>query len=90
MPAINIVDRHRFDADPDPTFHFAAYPDPDPTPSFTHVGISDFFDIFYSLIFLISFIYSTVSLHIFIFLVSVLGALIFNILDSIIQFSGKN
>jgi hypothetical protein len=24
------VDRHRFDADPEPTFHFDADPDPDP------------------------------------------------------------
>ncbi len=40
----SVVDRHRFDAgpDPDPTYHFDAdpdsYPDPDPTLSFTHVG----------------------------------------------------
>ncbi len=45
------MDRHRFDADPDPTHHFDADPDPDPywhqnnadphadpTPSFTHVA----------------------------------------------------
>jgi hypothetical protein len=52
------VDRHRFDANPDPNFHVNADPDPnpdldwhqndeapyaDPTPSFTHVGRSDFF-----------------------------------------------
>ncbi len=34
------VNRHCFDAVPDPTFHFDAdlVPDPDPTPCFTHVG----------------------------------------------------
>ncbi len=26
----SVVDRHRFDADPDPTFHIDADPDPDP------------------------------------------------------------
>ncbi len=40
--SINGVDRHRFDADPYPTFHFGAYQDLDPTPSFTHVGKFDF------------------------------------------------
>jgi hypothetical protein len=36
------VDRHRFDAHPDPTFHFDADPDPypDPITSFTRVGNS--------------------------------------------------
>jgi hypothetical protein len=50
----SVVDRHRFDAnpDPDPNFHVDADPDPepdqhdadhaDPTPSFTHVGKSRF------------------------------------------------
>jgi hypothetical protein len=46
------VDRHRFDADPDPNFHVDADLDPDwhqnnadshPTPSFTHVGKSEIF-----------------------------------------------
>jgi hypothetical protein len=33
-PLSSVVDRHRFGADPDPTFHFDADtgPDPDPTP----------------------------------------------------------
>jgi hypothetical protein len=42
---ISVVDRHRTDADPDPTFHFDAYPDPDQNkadphvdPRFKHVG----------------------------------------------------
>jgi hypothetical protein len=35
------VDQHRFNADPDLTFHFDADPDPDPTPSFTHVRKSE-------------------------------------------------
>jgi hypothetical protein len=30
---INVVDRHRFDADPDPTFQFDAYPDQYPNPT---------------------------------------------------------
>ncbi len=36
---------HRFDADPDPTFHFDAGPDldPDPIPSIKHGGKSKFF-----------------------------------------------
>jgi hypothetical protein len=47
----SVVDRHRFDADPDPNFHVDAVPDSDPdwhendadphadpTPNFTHVG----------------------------------------------------
>jgi hypothetical protein len=36
------LDRHRFDANPDPSFHFHPDPDsdPDPTPSFTHDGKS--------------------------------------------------
>jgi hypothetical protein len=42
-----VVDRHRFDADPDPdsTFHFVADPDPDSNPnqSFTRVRKFDFF-----------------------------------------------
>ncbi len=38
----SVVDRHRFDADPDQTFHFAADPDPDPTPSFTHIIKSEY------------------------------------------------
>ncbi len=38
----SVVDRHRFAADPDPTFHFDADPDPDPdtTSSITQVGKS--------------------------------------------------
>jgi hypothetical protein len=32
----SVLDRHRFDANPDPTFHFES--DPDPTSSYTHVG----------------------------------------------------
>ena len=30
IPVIVAADPHRFDADPDPTFHFDADPDPDP------------------------------------------------------------
>jgi hypothetical protein len=32
---ISVVDWHRFDCDPDPTFHFEA--DPNPTPKFNYV-----------------------------------------------------
>ncbi len=39
---------HRFDANPEPTFHFDAGPDPDTTLSFRHVGKSDIFIYFYS------------------------------------------
>jgi hypothetical protein len=38
-----VVDRHRFNADPDPTFHFDADLDPDSTPSFQLVGKIRFF-----------------------------------------------
>ncbi len=65
------------DADPDPTFNFYAYPDPDFNPSFTLVGKSEIF---------LTFIHSNASLHCIIFLGIVI---IFNILDSILKFSGK-
>jgi hypothetical protein len=43
----SVVDRHRFDVDPDQTFHFHADPDPDPDPdsdstqNLTHAGRSE-------------------------------------------------
>jgi hypothetical protein len=66
------VDRHRFDADPDPTFYFDVDPDPDPYPtsSYKQVGKSKFF---------LTFIHSNASLHCFIFLISVIGVVIFSI-----------
>ncbi len=76
------MDRHRFDAgpDPDPTFYFDAdtHPGPDATPSFTFVAKSEF----------LFFTHSSTSLHCFmmmtfIFLVIVIGVIIFNILDSV-------
>jgi hypothetical protein len=82
----SVVDRHRFDANPDsdPNFHVDADPDPDPdwhqndadlyadsTPSFTHFGI--FF----------TFSHSFAILQCFIFLISVKDVQIFSILDSI-------
>jgi hypothetical protein len=78
MPAtdISVVDRHRFDDDPnpDPTFHIDVDPDQDldPIPSFTHVGKS-------AVVFIV------------IFLVSVIGVIIFNILYRLqkLQFSGR-
>jgi hypothetical protein len=38
---MHYVDRHRFDVDPDPTFHFDPHSDsePDPTPGFTQVAM---------------------------------------------------
>ncbi len=44
------MDRHRFDADLDPNFHFDADPDldPDPIPSLTHIGKSDIFTFIHS------------------------------------------
>jgi hypothetical protein len=33
----SVVDRHRFDADPDPPFHFGADPDLDPDPPFWRI-----------------------------------------------------
>jgi hypothetical protein len=29
----NVLDPHQFNADPNPAFHFNAYPDPDPDPA---------------------------------------------------------
>jgi hypothetical protein len=80
----SVVNRHRFgadpDGDPDPTFHFDADPDPDtksnpdPTLIFTHVGKSEN-------------VFTAIScLHCFIFLVSVIGVIMFNILDSKLKF----
>jgi hypothetical protein len=71
----SVVDRKRFDADPNPTFRFDADqnpdPDPDPNSSLTH-GKSDLF---------LSFI--QISFYIVLpFLVSIKGVIIFNILDS--------
>ncbi len=53
----------------DPTFSFDAYPDPDPTPTFFTVWKIVFFSFF-------------TLLHCFIFLVSIVGVAIFNILYS--------
>jgi hypothetical protein len=68
------VDRCRFDADPfpdpDPTFHFDADPDLDPT-DLRMMGKSYIFYI----------IHSSTRLHGFIFLISDVGVIIFNILD---------
>jgi hypothetical protein len=63
------VDRHRFDADPDPTFHFDADPDPDRTLRFIQKNGTFF-----------TFIHSIVSLHNFMFLISDIGNKICNML----------
>jgi hypothetical protein len=44
MVVNSVVDRRRFDADPDPTFHIYADPDsdPDPTTSYAHVANHNF------------------------------------------------
>jgi hypothetical protein len=64
------VDLHHVDVDPDPnpTFNFDANPDPDPTPSFTHVGKNKKL--------------TEMAAFIFCFLISVIGVIIFRILDS--------
>jgi hypothetical protein len=84
------VDRHRFDADPDPdpNFHVDADPDPnldwhqnnadprvDLSPSFTHVGKSEYFFYFYTQH------CHFVRLQCFIFLISVNCATICNVYD---------
>jgi hypothetical protein len=65
----SVVDRHRFDADLDPTFNVDAVPGPDSdhTLNFTHVGKSN-----------ISFDSSVASLHCFIFFVSAMCVIIFH------------
>jgi hypothetical protein len=53
------VDRHRFDAgpDPDPTFYFDAdtHPGPDATPNLSDVGKSDYFNFFVLVYIVLSF-----------------------------------
>ncbi len=74
------MDRHRLNAGPDqdPTFQFDAdtdpNPDPDPTPIFTNDEKYEFFKTFFTSV--------PCSLHCFIFLISVMTVIIFNILDS--------
>jgi hypothetical protein len=79
------VDRHRFDAVPDRTFHFDADPDPDPDPTsiFTHIGKSEFFSHFYP---------QQCLFTLFLFLFGVIGVTIFNISEniSLLQFYGKS
>ncbi len=83
----SVVDLHRFVADPDPDLNFHhsdADPDTknlDPTISSTHVGKPENL--------LLAFIHNNASLHCFIFLANVTDIIIFNILDSIMKFSGK-
>jgi hypothetical protein len=77
------MDRHRFDVGPDPgpTFYFDADPDPAPTLSYTHVGKSEFFLLFTR---------TAVPVYIvFFFLLSVIGVIIFSVLDRIFEFVGK-
>jgi hypothetical protein len=74
----SVVDRHRIDANPDPdqdpTFLANSDPDLDPSPCFTHIEKSETF---------LTSIHISASLHCFIFLASIIGVTIFNILDSI-------
>ncbi len=37
----SVVDGHRFDADPDPTYHFDAYPDPDPYSTLSYTTVEN-------------------------------------------------
>ncbi len=78
------MDWHRFYADPDSTFHFDPDPDPNQDPDSTpvlHVLENQNF---------LDFIHSSARLNCFIFLVSVIGIISFNILDSILKFSVKS
>ncbi len=58
--------------DPDPTFRFDADPDPDPTPSFSHI---------------FNFCSQQRQSQLFYLLVNVVGVIIFNILESALEFS---
>ncbi len=60
------MDRHRFDADPDPTFYFDADPVPDPSSIYTQVRKSEI-------------VFDFSSQHCFIFLISIIDDIIFNI-----------
>ncbi len=85
----SVVDRHRVDADPDPTFRFDADPDPDrhennadpnadPIPSFHMLENRAKFSYFYDI---------KTSLKYFSFLVSGKCVMNLSILDSILKFS---
>jgi hypothetical protein len=80
--AVLWIGRHRFDGNPypDPTFYFDADSYPNPTPSF--VGKSDFCSNLFNLLNRIemNFISSSASYHCFILLISIIGAIIFDIL----------
>jgi hypothetical protein len=81
-----VVDRHRFDADPNPDFHVAVAdsdwhqcdvdPHAGPTPSFAGVVKSFFF----------AFSQSFASLQCFTFLISVKDVIIFSFLNIILKF----
>ncbi len=75
------MDRHRFDADPDPTFHSDADPDADLSSSFTHVGKSENFFYFYS---------QQCQFTLFFLLIIVIGVIIFNIFNSILKCLDKS
>jgi hypothetical protein len=93
----SVVDRHRFDADPDPNIHVDADPDPasnwhknnadsraDLTSSLTHVGKPEYF--------LFLFIHSIARLHCLSFSsVSIFKcALIFSMFDTILKHMEKS
>jgi hypothetical protein len=77
---VSVTSGVRFNADPDPIFHFDAHSDPDmdPFPRFTPVGNSDF---------CLCLIHSSASLYCFIFLGSIKDVTIFNIFDNILKFT---
>ncbi len=74
----SVVDRHCIDADPDPTYYF----DVDPDPTVLHMLGNHKF--------VVTFIHSSTGIHCFIFLGSVTGVIIFNILDTILKCSRKS
>jgi hypothetical protein len=77
----NVVNQLRFDADPDPTFHFDADLD----------SIRILLQVYscWKMGKFLTFIHMTASLYCFIFLVSAIAVKIFNILDSVLKFDVK-
>jgi hypothetical protein len=71
----SVLNQRRFDANPDPNFHF----DPDPR-ILPQIYTS------WNIIIFLTFIHSNASLHCFFFLISVKDVIIFIIIDSLLNF----
>jgi hypothetical protein len=90
----SVVDRHRFDADPDPKFHVDADPDQDRIdinmmPIFMRILLPQVSHKSENPIFFLHFKSQLCQFTIFIFLISVKDVIILSILDSILKFCGK-